>query len=140
VTTDNNEVCPNCGAFVEQLDNETGWCDNCTPVRLRVREQDWWLAEYANELDIKLAEGLTIKEAVSAVADDVRPKCLSCGAQIKHGISKNYGKRGQTLFCTKNYECRKAQRRFKYYKYDLLMPHGVALARVIESLNAQAVA
>lgn len=92
-----------------------------------------WFEKHANALDRMLALGLNLTDAIKLVADEIRPKCLCCGNEIRHG-------RSTVLFCQQNAQCRKARRRLKYYIETKNLPREVALARVIESLQESTVA
>lgn len=119
------ELCPNCGAFVDGLRNDTGWCHSCSGVKLCARcgngfsddsnrelcstcRRHEWLENNADNIEGYELHGLSFNEAVSQVQIDNRPRCLNCNSIL------NYGHGGLSLFCTDNLECRQAFHRYKW--------------------------
>ena len=123
------ELCPSCGEFVEELDEDTGWCYTCSGVTKvsclscgapfqkdaahrklcpKCRDERW-LARNAESLEALLLHGYSITNARDQVYEYNRPHCLSCGAVLA-------GARNNAHFCTKTPECRSWRRRYRTLK------------------------
>lgn len=128
-SADNIEICPSCGELVDELDEHTGWCPECSGVTKvaclscgegfekdaahrklcpKCRDERW-LARNANALEVLLQHGYTIANARQQVYEHNRPRCLSCGAVL-------VGARNGAQFCTKTAECRSWRRRYRTLK------------------------
>jgi hypothetical protein len=126
--------CAECGQFVDELDEFTGWCYECSgtapPSRviviylLGIKES--WFERNADQLDRVLAEGLTLSLAVNLILRRNRPRCLCCGETIE------YGTKGRHIFCRKHAECRTAARRLKYYRLEKSLSYSEALSRTLQ--------
>lgn len=144
------EVCPNCGDFVERLHHASGWCYACSPPTCKLCGEEFddygqhrdfcskcrkivWDQEHADAIERYLADGLTLTKARQAVKQDGRPACLCCGEPIP------YGNPWRDRFCSKQL-CKRAARRYRYYRKDKRMSQEEALALVIESLTREKVA
>lgn len=117
------ELCPNCGKFVDSLNELTGFCDSCSPKwnvgfpsertpqpNKRLKN---WLTKNAEEIEKRmLADGLTAKVAISEIAQISKAVCLCCGDEIPHGT------KGRHVICNKRTKCRKARRYYSYLKYE----------------------
>lgn len=146
-----NELCPNCGEFVVDLNYDTGWCDECTEqVRsneggnlcrrclnqvgdlthryCRVCRTLRWLEEYANEIERHMATGLTVEVAIDKVKSNGHPSCLLCGGKMRRST------RGVALFCTQP-ACRKAYRRLVHLEQKHGLDRKVALPKLLEELG-----
>lgn len=125
--------CAECCRFVDELDEFTGWCYECSgtapPQKVFVIYllgiKDSWFDRNADELDRVLADGLNLSLAVEVVLKRNRPRCLCCGNII------DYGTNGRHLFCRKNAECRTAARRLKYYRLEKSMSYKEALSKTL---------
>lgn len=148
--TEFDEFCPECGGW-KPLIADTGWClactrrhfpdrcycENCTQEfngRGQIRrfcqrcEKLGWEERNADKLERYIGIGLTYELARARVAYDNRPVCNCCGNKIARGNPD------KDLFCKTTPECRKAARRYKWFKENRSMTRDEALAAVIESL------
>jgi len=149
--TEFDEFCPQCGEWKPLVD-DTGWCLACTrrryPDRLYCEECGKqfngrgqfrhkcqtcegvdWQARNANRIERYMGIGLPYELAKARVEYDNRPTCNCCGKKIKGGT------RGRHLFCKSTAECRKAARRYKWFREDKNMTRDEALTAVIRSLE-----
>ncbi len=78
--------------------------------------------------------GLTLTQARLRVKEDKRPRCLCCGEPILYGNPK------KDKFCNKNDDCRKAARRYKYYRREKKLLPEIALVYVIATLTRETAA
>lgn len=139
--TETNELCPNCGNFVDYLNELTGFCVSCssgvgvfdekapTPNAKNKRAQrlELWLTENADIIeDIMLAENKTAKEAIKLIVQDGKPTCQCCGDEMPHTTA------GRHMICTKRPECRKARRYYRYLVYEKNVNKEVALDKTLE--------
>lgn len=125
-----NELCPNCGDFVDQLNNKTGFCYECSGVgdssesptqSKRVERLELWLAENADTIEfLMLEEQIAAKVAIRQIAENTKPHCQCCGGEMPHTTA------GRHIFCTKNEKCRKARRYYKYLVYEKNKPKDEA--------------
>jgi hypothetical protein len=119
---------------VDELDEYTGWCYDCSGtipppsvvVIYLLGIKDSWFQRNADELDRMLSNGVNLPLAVEAVLRRNRPRCLSCGDVIE------YGTNGRHIFCRKKQECRTAARRLKYYRLEKRMSYEQALSKALE--------
>ena len=129
-----NEWCLQCSNWVDELHPLSGWCFNCTkklPTDAATTdyiETERWLNRYANHLEHYLLAGLSFHQAVRFIRDEVRPACLSCGAFIKRGPR-------ESIFCTKNDNCKKARNRYQYLYKQKGLSKPRALDIVITEFN-----
>jgi hypothetical protein len=114
------EVCPNCGSYVDELNEEEGWCYDCAPARCKKCggertstnkyciscQRENWYERNAEQLEAYMAKGLTLSEAKSKIIRENRAICVVCSSEI-HGKHKS-----NTLFCLKNKECRRARKKY----------------------------
>ena len=129
--------CAECCQFVEELDEFTGWCYECSgtapPSKVIVVYllgiKDSWFERNADELERVMAQGLTLPLAVESVLRRNRPRCLCCGNIIE------YGTMGRHMFCRKRPECRTAARRLKYYRLDKRLNYDEALRKTLERIS-----
>jgi hypothetical protein len=149
--TEFDEFCPECGEWKHVI-SDTGWCLPCTrryyPDRCYCEncgkqfsgrgqlrrlcqpcEGINWQARNADKIERYIGIGLTYELARARVAYENRPTCNSCGRKIKRGTH------GRHLFCHETPECRKAARRYKWYKENRGMNREQALNAVILSLQ-----
>lgn len=116
-----NEVCPNCGKFVDSL-NDDGWCGDCsgespTPSKsLNGTESrlERWLNTNADTIEeIMVAREITAIEAIRIIAQDTPTvaTCAVCGSEADHV-------RHDKFFCSKTQACLKARRYYKYLVYE----------------------
>lgn len=137
------EFCAECGEFVDQLNDETGWCHSCsgtTPTVITVylgygnrrTLKASWFETNANAIERFLAEGLTFSLAVEAVLRGNRPICQCCGNEIK-GVASTT--RGAVLFCRKREQCHRMAVRYKYYRYQRRLQPIEALAKARKGMK-----
>ena len=153
-----NELCPVCGEFVEELNDRTGFCSNCSNDRDKTDgrcigknnqcgahvdgshkfcwncRQEYWLLRHINAIERYMASptNLTFLQAEQKVKEDNDSilNCWCCGEEIKAAAN------GQSYFCTKTVRCRTARRRLKYLMYDRpRLPKQTALEKVMEELK-----
>ena len=119
------EFCPDCGEFVDQLNEWTGFCYNCTPsTQSRVER---WLIKYADTVEyVMQVQGITAKLAIIEVHATYKATCIICDEPIKHGTH------GRHFICSSTPECRKARRRYKYAIYEKGMSKEDALALILK--------
>lgn len=129
-------LCPRCGTEA-QLDEYTGWCENCIPdgtcvvcrqpSKTRVCHRcidSRFATRYADEIADYREAGLSILEAKRRVRNDIRPICLSCGERIHRGRS--------AAFLCGQPKCRKVYNRYSKNVYVRKMPRDVALKEALE--------
>jgi hypothetical protein len=142
LSTTEQEFCAECGEFVDQLNEFTGWCHACsgtTPSAVviylwsgkRTLKSDWF-DRNADKLDSLLADGLSLSLAVEAVLKANRPICQCCGNEIKRTASTT---RGTVLFCRKREQCHRAAVRYKYYRYQRRLQPTEALTKALEGMK-----
>ena len=122
----NDELCPQCGNFVDELDDETGWCFECSGTsearclacsRPFIKDQshrklcpacreERWLQRHADELEMYLSYGARISFARRQIYYENRPICIACSNPIK-------GAADGAIFCTRTIECRRWRRRYR---------------------------
>jgi len=121
-----SDYCPNCGNFVDELDDASGWCFECAGTgEIRCiacngkfhKDQphrklcpgcrdERWLGRHANELEDYLSFGARLGFAKREVYKRNRPVCISCGDPIK-------GAADGATFCKRTIECRRWRRRYR---------------------------
>lgn len=141
------EVCPNCGDYVIELDDATGWCVTCTGGTLtrycRVCSQKLngayrgnticshcknieWLTRNGDAIENAMATyGISAGKAKRFVALANRPTCHLCGKPIKGGS------KGKSFFCTTTEACAKASGVYQYHRHDARRSHEAALNRAM---------
>jgi hypothetical protein len=141
------ELCCNCGSYVDELNQVSGWCYVCSPPTCLVCNEQFdnygqsreccpkcrrelWDIENADAIELYMAYGLTLTKAREAVKKDARPSCLCCGESILYGNPK------KDRFCNKP-DCRTAARRYKYYTRDKRMLPSEALVEVAKTLTRE---
>lgn len=120
---DEQEVCPNCGKFVDAL-TDSGWCGACTKSpapsnRIKHKKHkesriERWLTNNADTIEsLMTLYKIPPTEAIRIVALEDAPAstCALCGSEVSRT-------RHQNFFCSKNLSCRKARRYYKYLIYD----------------------
>lgn len=129
------QVCPNCGDFTEGLREDTGWCDSCSPSGCSRCGKEFkkdqnardkcptcrhkeWLEKNADMLEVHLATGITLGEAIEKVRGN-QYECLNCGDSIPKG-----------MFCTKP-ECKKKLSRYKRNRWAKNMTKEDALREAL---------
>lgn len=116
------EFCTECGYFVNELNDETGWCNDCSKelgyvvapsVCPRCGEPSLrglstcgrckystWLERNADEIERVMAtQVVTVRVAKRVVQQQNRPICNSCQQPIKGG------QKGRHYFCRVKPEC-----------------------------------
>lgn len=136
------EFCAECGGLVARLNEQTGWCDDCskelgyiTPScpscgvenetgKLCSRcKYEFWLERNADAIERVMAiQSVSVRVARRVVQADNRPKCKSCGHPIKGGT------KGRSLFCTKRPECVKAHNTYTYHRRSKSQSEALELA------------
>lgn len=115
------EICRNCGNEVEELDEYTGFCYNCSPKRCeRCNKRSVpkgkhfcnsctriiWLETHADEIEELQSGGLSLTAARQAIYANNRPVCLVCHQPMNHAnVSAS--------FCQRTKDCRSARRRYR---------------------------
>jgi hypothetical protein len=124
------EFCPNCGNEVNELDDETGFCAECTPnPRELYSRVEQYLAANAEELEFYIYHGKSLYQAIDLLHDgNHRPKCLCCGAVIKRA-------KRTAVFCRQNKECRRYSRKYVYLYTERGLSKSQALAVIMEELT-----
>lgn len=118
-------MCPDCGEFVDKLDEWTGFCFNCTPSTQPLSRVERWLIKYADTVEYVMQEQhITAKLAIIEVHATYKATCIICHAPIKHGTH------GRHFICSATPECRKARRRYKYLIYEKGLDKQEALAAI----------
>lgn len=134
-----NSLCPNCGEFVDELDDVTGFCNSCsnngvgsldekdpTPTA-KAKKIELWLHENADRIEsFMLAENVNARFAIRELMQEDKPRCLICGNDMPHTTS------GRHMFCTKQPECRKARRYYRYLVYEKNESKEKALEQTLE--------
>jgi hypothetical protein len=132
-----NEFCPNCGNFVNVL-GENGFCADCGGFPqgkpkifpLSFKKKLWlekWLQSHAEQIEsVMVTHSVSARSAIQAVASDTTARCILCNRVIEHGTY------GRHFLCTRNLECRKARRFYKYLRYEKNLTKDAALTRVKE--------
>lgn len=122
-----DEYCPNCGGWFDALDNETGWCNECSQqIDHRAKcshcggvlvdtsrsmchtcRQEQWYTTHGDELEfVMIVKGYSLYQAKLHIARITRPICQSCRKPIK-------GAAPGALFCKQNKECRSRHGKFR---------------------------
>lgn len=131
---DEQEFCPSCGNFFDQLNEDTGWCPECSgtpssnsclrcgdPISEESQRRDHcskcrkqiWLENNADAIEIVMAtEIVTVAKAKETVRANNRPICLSCKKPIKGGTN------GKSFFCTTTTACKVAHERYVRHHYN----------------------
>ncbi len=134
---DLDSLCPNCGNFVKELDDVTGFCLKCsgvgsvnakgpTPID-KAEKLELWLAQNADTIeDLMLADNVTAKFAIREILHSERPRCMTCNSEMPHTTS------GRHMFCTKKPECRRARRYYRYLIYEKHTSKEAALKLTLE--------
>lgn len=122
-----SEFCPNCGNFVSALNDETGWCYNCSPDASSGIISNW-LNTNANHVEHYIAQGNSVTVSINIVADNLRPICVVCSEEIPHA------KRG-SIFCRRHPQCRRFQRRYVYLYSRRGFTKIEALAQILKELE-----
>lgn len=134
-----DSLCPNCGEFVDELDEVTGFCDSCsnngvgslnekgpTPLA-KAKKIELWLQANADRIEsLMLADNVTAKFAIRELMQEDKPRCKTCGDDMPHTTA------GRHMFCTKKPECRKARRYYRYLVYEKNTKKAKALEQTLE--------
>jgi hypothetical protein len=124
-----SELCPDCGEFVDELDEWTGYCKECTLStnhHVPASRVERWLVKYADTVEFVMQkQNTTAKLAIIEVHATYKATCVICQSPIKHGTH------GRHFLCNKTPECKKARRRYKYLIYDKGMSKAEALEAII---------
>jgi len=121
------EFCTECGQFVDQLNEWTGWCKDCSLSTQPnpVSRVERWLIKYADTVEYVMQEQrITAKLAIIEVHATYKATCIICDEPIKHGTH------GRHFICSSTPECRKARRRYKYLIYEKGFTKESALAAI----------
>lgn len=151
-----NEVCPNCGNFVDRLVEFTGWCFRCSlPTILSINEAGEvtkvnsciacgkavgdnthrkcrdcrykdWLLEHGDEIDRCLANGISFYRARRLVSEHANDG-LTCKSC---GGPLKKPPRGIAYFCMKS-QCRTAQNKLSRLMYEKGIKRETALEIVL---------
>lgn len=138
-----SELCPECGDFVDILDEFTGWCGPCSGIMPPIRcdrclqptdnpghkycyscRYIRWLEHHADDIEIIMAtDKISAAKAKRLVhsRNTNAPHCLCCGNRIKGG------QQGQHFFCSKSRECLKAHHAYRYHRRTLNRSHDDAV-------------
>ena len=124
------EFCPDCGEFVDELNEWTGFCFDCTPSThppqiAPLSRVERYLTRYAEVIEhIMQVQNTTARLAIVEVHATYRATCIICHNPIKHGTH------GRHFICNSTPECKKARRRYKYLIYDKGFTKEAALAAI----------
>ena len=124
------EFCPDCGEFVNELNEWTGFCFDCTPSTHPSQitppsRIERWLIKYADHVEyVMQVQHTSAKLAIVEVHATYRATCIICHSPIKHGTH------GRHFICNATTECKKARRRYKYLIYDKGFTKEAALAAI----------
>lgn len=143
------EFCPSCGEETEQLNEITGWCDNCITDVTRavgycVRCQAAFVSslneficpsckfeKWANEIERIMVLGrISFSRAKKLAATEFKATCVGCGDFMPHAT------KGRHLFCSKP-KCKSASRRLKYLRLNKGKSHSEALSQVLNELHGE---
>lgn len=137
-----DELCPNCGEFFDCLNDDTGFCGNCskelgvgvssseTPTIVQESRIEVWLRRNADILESSMLEQqIPAKEAIKKLAEETKVYCLCCGNQIQRATN------GRHFFCNKQPHCRKARRYYKYLQYEKGFSKELALEKAVEKFK-----
>jgi hypothetical protein len=121
---ENLEVCPNCGNFVDHLNEVDGFCGACsenekspssTKSLLHTESRiERWLTTNADTIeDTMVRYEISANEAIRIIAQYTpeNATCACCGSEVKHV-------RHDSFFCNKTDKCKKARRYYKYLTYE----------------------
>jgi hypothetical protein len=147
IVINDDEFCPNCGAFVPYLHEETGFCYSCSGIEPTRRcsgcnnilgddhegNECWrckyrrWLERNADNIErVMVTNGVKASKAKRIVLASNRPICLSCREPIKGGQI------GKHFFCRTNKICRKASTTYRYHRTKN-KSHDEAIKKAIEA-------
>ena len=128
-TQQGNEVCPLCGAFVDELNEESGWCYDCSPTpHITESRVEKWLTKNADDIEeYMFVANCSAKQAIAILVSTYKAQCLICGKVIRHGTY------GRHFLCNTTIECRRARRRYKYLLYD----KGFTKSQAIRAITPQ---
>lgn len=124
------EVCPNCGHDVAELDEYTGWCEQCTGKSGQAYFGNY-LAVNADKLEHYISQGHSLESTIDLLADPKnghRPTCIVCGRVMSHAPKT-------AVFCRKTAECRRFSRRYVYLYKTKGLTKTAALAKVLAELT-----
>ena len=128
------EFCPDCGEFVDELNEWTGFCFDCTPSthppqtpnQAPPSRIERWLIKYADHVEyVMQVQHTTARLAIVEVHATYKATCVICHNPIRHGTH------GRHFICNATTECKKARRRYKYLIYDKGFTKEAALAAII---------
>jgi hypothetical protein len=122
-----NELCPNCGTWVESLDSTTGWCLDCSPIVRGIIAASW-LFKNANHVEHYMVQGFSVTKSASIAAERLRPVCVVCSEEIPRA------KRG-SIFCRRYEQCRRFQRRYVHLYTRKGYTKTEALAQILQELS-----
>jgi endogenous inhibitor of DNA gyrase (YacG/DUF329 family) len=127
------ELCPNCGNFVESLNEISGFCSNCDPAPVGVLDPhsaptrlESWLHENANRIEVVMGDyGVKAKYAIKIVAAQEAVICIICGDQIVRATANRH------FICNKKPACKRARRYYKYLRFEKGMEKDQAISAVV---------
>jgi len=124
-----NGVCTNCGELT-QLNPETGWCFECSPVITVVSRTEISLAANANAVEHLINNGAAnnVWQALRIATSD-RPTCIVCGERIRRS-------QRHAIFCRQTKRCRRYSRRYVYLYREKGLSKVEALAVVFGELTS----
>lgn len=143
------EFCTQCGNEVDNLNEYTGWCKNCSPLHCLNCDKKisagnlycnkckklFWLDAHADEIEELMGVGNSLTASIHKIRDENRPICLSCELPIPHARSSD---KRPTKFCQRTAQCKSARRRYRTLQHGKLgLPAPIALEQVLRELGKQ---
>ena len=132
---ENNELCPNCGNFTDQLDEVSGFCLTCNPSEKPPQAYnriEIWLVKNADLIEERmLANNQPAKVVISEIMQQSKAVCLVCGSNIDHGTKDRH------KICKKTPNCKKARRYYSYLKHEKGLTSEEALKNTVTKFNQE---
>lgn len=122
------EVCPNCGELVNELDELTGFCYDCSHDTNSL--VDRYLELHADEIEHYLLQGKSLNQAIDLIhkTNGSFKRCVVCGNAMPHAPRN-------AVFCRAQKECRRYARRYVYLYNERGLSKAEALAKVLEEVT-----
>jgi predicted RNA-binding Zn-ribbon protein involved in translation (DUF1610 family) len=138
-STQNEELCPNCGNFVNELNEVSGFCLDCSPngVGFSGKKPEFsrlenWLHKNASVIEeTMLARNQAAKVVIREIMLNSKAVCVICGSNIDHGTKDRH------KICRKTPQCKKARRYYSYLKYEKGMTPEKALEAVVAKFKQE---
>jgi hypothetical protein len=131
-----DELCPNCGNFVAELNEITGFCSNCNTAAVGTSSKksphsspnrlELWLRDNAARIEGAMIDyNLKAKYAIKIVIAQEAVVCSICGDVINHATP------GRHFLCDKKPQCKRARRYYKYLRFEKGVEKDQAIAATI---------